>query len=249
MEAASQRLLLYREEKAIPMAVAVVKGNLKTLAVHIEKLHPKEKVHYQALKYDRRKTSYLLGRLSAKEALSCLRGVAKVSSICIDAGVFHFPVVQCPKTPNSQVSISHCDIIGASIAFEEAHPMGIDLEKVQDKYKEVMLSQMTEREQLLLKNIQLNNAQGYAVLWSVKESLSKVLKTGMMIDFSLLEVDSIALKGEAYTSTFTHFGQYKAISYSCGAYVVSITCPKKSLGNFCQVWQLFDTLHIDKNGN
>ncbi|MEM9340630.1 MAG: hypothetical protein AAGA66_17985, partial [Bacteroidota bacterium] len=170
MKAASQRLLLHRKENPIPMAVAVVKGNLKTLVFHIEKLHPREKVHYQALKYDRRKTSYLLGRFSAKEALSCLTGFTKVSSICIDSGVFHFPVVQCLKTPNSQVSISHCDIIGASIAFEETHPMGIDLEKVQDKHKDVMLSQLTEREQLLLRNIQLNNAQGYAVLWSVKES-------------------------------------------------------------------------------
>lgn len=58
---------------------------------------------------------------------------------------------------NIQVSISHCDAIGFSTAFPEAHPMGIDVEKISPDRTDVILSQITPTEQSLLKNNRLDN--------------------------------------------------------------------------------------------
>lgn len=247
METISKNFLLYRGNKAISIAVATVSGKLQKLSIYLKHLNEQEKFRFQEMRYDRRKTSYLLGRLSAKSALSSLTGISDVSQIFIDTGVFDFPVVRSSKieTQNLQVSISHCDMIGTSIAFEETHPMGIDLEKIQPQNEDVMQSQLTENEQILLKDLHLNNAIGYAIIWSVKESLSKVIKTGMMLDFSLLEVANTTVENNGYISVFSHFGQYKAVSYCFGSYVVSITLPKKSKADFHQIWALFDLLKLN----
>ena len=224
----SENIVLSRKDREFGVCVSMVQGGLDELSLYLDRLHPKEKMVYQTFQYDRRKVSYLLGRFSAKRALIGLRGMTVWESIWIDSGVFEFPVVRCPTLQNTQVSISHCDSIGMSIAFEEAHPMGIDLEKVNDKHNHVIQGQLTDKERFLLKDAHLDNARGYTILWSVKESLTKVIKTGMMMDFSLAEVDTIAVEDQLCTSTFVHFGQYKTISCPCGEYVVSITLPKRS---------------------
>jgi len=80
------------------------------------------------------------------------------------------------------------------------------------------------------------------MIWSIKESLSKVLKTGMMIDFVFLEIDSIILEHHTVISTFRHFKQYKSISWNNQNYVASITLPRKSEADLSQVQSLFDSL-------
>ncbi len=244
MRIVSGQLLLHRKGKPLTVAVALVQGMLETLASHLDRLHPEERARYDSLKYVRRKESYLLGRLSAKAALSELTGFRNAAALFIDRGVFDFPVVKCPAMPNHQVSISHSQGISMSVAFAEAHPVGIDIEQVTNRNREVMRNQLTTKEEALLKGIRLDDTWGYTLLWSIKESLSKVIKTGMMIDFSLLEVNTLSVKGiREYVGTFSQFGQYQAISFSLGDYVVSITLPKRSIVDFRQARSLFSNLN------
>lgn len=245
----SERLLLHREEKLVPVVVAMVRGRLESLANYLDQLHLDERARYDSFKHARRKESYLLGRLSAKAALSELTGFTDTASIFIDTGVFDFPVVKCAAMPNQQVSISHSEGIGMSVAFADSHPMGIDVEHVSDRHRKVMRDQLTTNEVTLLRNVQLDDIRGYTLLWSMKESLSKVIRTGMMIDFLLLEVNTFKAKGlREYAGTFSHFGQYQSVSYCFGDYMVSITLPRRSKVDFRQVGSLFWNLNEGRDG-
>ncbi len=241
---AFENIVLSRKGREFKACVSLVQGSLDELSLYLRRLHPKETMKYRSLQYDRRKLSYLLGRFSAKRALMNLKGMARWESIWIDSGVFDFPVVRCPTLQNTHVSISHCGPMGVSIAFEEAHPMGIDLEKMDSKHSHAMQSQLTNKESALLKDVCLDSILGYTILWSVKESLTKVIKTGMMMDFSLVEVDKIVVGQRVFTSTFVHFGQYKTISCPCEDHVISITLPKKSEVDHHQIEYLLNILNI-----
>lgn len=231
------KLDLIRTQQQFCAYVAILQGELSELTLSINTLHPNEKAIYQAYQHNRRKESYLLGRLSAKEAILPLTNISSPKSIWIDTGVFQFPVVKCPNMSNIQVSISHCDNIGFSIAYPEAHPMGIDIEKIQEDRKETVLSQLTKNEQSLLAQKYKNTIPYYTALFSLKEALSKVIRTGMMLDFKFLEVDNITINKQVLDCTFTHFGQYKGVAYSNGAYVFSIVLPKRTKVDFSQLWK------------
>ncbi|MDO5976974.1 4'-phosphopantetheinyl transferase superfamily protein [Flavivirga jejuensis] len=233
---------MMRENDIHIVAVAFVQSKLDEVFLHVEKLHHEEKKRYYMLIHDRRKISYLLGRLAAKQALMSLTKVAIENSIWIDSGIFGFPVVRCKAMQNKQVSISHSNIMGISIAFEENHPMGIDLEKISTNQENVILNYITDEEKVLLKNINMNTIAGYTVIWSIKESLSKVIKTGMMLDFSLLTISSITLENSTFECSFHHFGQYKAIAHINDNYAISIALPRKTKANFNEVWGMFASL-------
>lgn len=228
MNSTAIKVPLIREKQQFQAAIALTQGILKTGQLHLDKLHPREQFIYQGYQHAPRKESYLLGRFSAKEAIKKLTGISSLKSIWVDTGVFQFPIVKGANLQNIQVSISHCDTIGFSIAFPEAHPMGVDVENINPNKADVVLSQITAKEKGLLKNAGLNKMAIYIAIFSIKEAVSKILKTGMMLDFEFLEIDTIKLEKQVLTCTFTHFGQYKAIAYLKKEYVFAIALPKRT---------------------
>ena len=226
MKSISTKVSLIRANRQYEAALALTQGDLNTGKSQLEKLHPQELAIYQNYQYNRRKESYLLGRLSAKQAIQELLDINNSSSIWIDTGVFQFPIVKGEQLQNIQVSISHCDMIGCSIAYREAHPMGIDVEKISADKTKVVLSQLTQAEKLLLTTNA--NIYGYTALFSIKEALSKILKTGMMLDFKFLEVQEIKETNGIVECAFTNFGQYKAFAFLQKKYVFAIALPKRT---------------------
>ncbi len=235
-----EKIDLVREKQAFQASVAIVKGGLPVLSRYFEMLHPEEKRIYNNYKYDRRKASYLLGRLAAKAAILDLTGTDHANSIWIDSGVFQFPVVKSPGIQNIQVSISHYENIGLSIAFPEEHPMGIDVEKVEADKEELVLGQMTESEKKLLQQAGRNDVAGYFSIFSIKESLSKVIKTGMMMDFKFFEINQIEVNGQVMEVTFTNFGQYKATAFHKNNFVFSFALPRKTKVDFTAVYRMIE---------
>lgn len=233
-------LLLERENQTFQASISYLQGNLAALTKQLTYLHLKEKQVFQNYKYNRRKISYLLGRLSAKKSIQQLTNYNQLQNIWIDSGVFQFPIIKCPAIQNIQVSISHCDEIGISIAFPEAHPMGIDVEKIDIDRLDVVLSQMTNEEKKQLAKISKNHIGDYTCLFSAKEALSKVLKTGMMLDFKYLEVNEVLVKKQITEYTFSHFGQYKAYSRIVKNYAIAIVLPKRTTTNLTAVWKILD---------
>jgi 4'-phosphopantetheinyl transferase len=229
---------LVRENSVHTAGYTIIKQDLSDLYGYLKVLHPDEITYLNSLKFDRRKSSYLLGRISAKSALSkIIPTKAAMNSFKVGFGVFQFPVIEHLPCSGFQVSITHCDTIGISMACPEAHPIGVDIEKINPEKVDSMVNMFTQEEITLTNSCLNDKASAYTLLWTVKESLSKILKTGMMIDFKYLELDSLDYKNGLYSANFKNFTQYKSLSIVLNSYIVSITCPKRTnidLTNFAK---------------
>ncbi|MCR6643000.1 MAG: 4'-phosphopantetheinyl transferase superfamily protein [Sporocytophaga sp.] len=223
------KIILKREDKNFHAGFCIIHEELETLVNSLSLLHPIEKSYYDSLKYERRKVSYMLGRIAAKKAISEFAEVKSFSSIHIDSGIFQFPVVKIPGiTQNIQVSLSHCDNFGIALAFPEQHPLGIDIEKIDTTKTEAIKSQMSPKELELIPKVNLPLQTGCTALWTIKEGLSKIFRTGLTMDFKLLEVQSLEKKDSVYISSFTNCAQYKGISWSFENYVCTMILPKNT---------------------
>jgi len=192
-------------------------------------LHPKEQVHFEALKYPKRQHSYLLGRYCAKQALNTHMNKKDPTNILIENGVFQQPIVYSLTHMNQQVSISHTNTLGAALAFHEAYPMAIDIESINKDKDDTISTQLSNNELNLAAS--LPNAPPLSLLWTIKEALSKVLKCGLTIPFELLEIEALTQQGACIISHFTNFPQYQAISFFLSEATCSIVYPKKATLN------------------
>ena len=66
------------------------------------------------------------------------------------------------------------------------------------------------------------------MIWTIKESLSKVLKCGLMTPLHVLEIAEIDCKRPIRVSTFKNFAQYKVLSVVMGDVALSICLPKRT---------------------
>jgi len=197
----------------------------------IQYLHTQERNYYNTLTHEKRIRSYLIGRYVAKQAVAAVTGEVDLTNICIESGVFTQPIVVSGKQ-NIQVSITHCEHCGAAIAFPEAHPMGIDIEKINPAKRYVLESQITENEQKQIRSREFSYDTGLALLWTAKEAISKVLKTGFMVPLQVFEISKIQLYDHYMITYYKNFAQYKAISFSINSYMCSIVCPLRTETGF-----------------
>lgn len=233
------KITLERPFKSFVAGFCILKAELPDLIKQCALLHDDELEYYKNLIFDRRKASYLLGRIAAKKAIGELIGEEHIHSVFIDMGIFQFPVVKMIAGLNIQVSISHCDDIGVALAFPEEHPLGIDIEKIDLGRLDAMKSMISNDELILLSGCDLSLPTGCTIIWSVKESLSKILRTGFTMDSKLMEIQSIEKSGMQYNCTFRNFSQYKAISGQSGNYVYSIVLPKNTTAGLVDFLESF----------
>lgn len=188
-------------------------------------LHPEEYVYFSTLQHRARKYSYLIGRYCAKQALSIEPFALKPSKYAITTGIFGQPIVSAAK--NIQVSIAHSITFGAALAFPEEHPMGIDIEPINDKNLDAKLMQMTPEELALMAKYH-QQTPAATLLWTAKEALSKIMRTGFMTPFSLFEISSCKIEGNFIYTYFKNFNQYQACSFLVNDHICSIVYPKQT---------------------
>ena len=207
-----------------------------------ELLHPEERRRYHQLRFDRQKQAYLLGRVAAKRAIRVLAPQVAPSDIFIDAGVFGFPVVRSRFLENMQVSISHTDEIGLALAYPEAHPLGIDTERVDAERIASVESALDEQEHRLLRSLPLLYSVGQVLLWTAKESLTKVLRTGLTLDLKLAAVKSLSRTDNVWVGRFGNFGQYKSLSLIASDRVCSVVLPEKTNVDLSPLLEVLEAL-------
>jgi phosphopantetheinyl transferase len=245
----TSKVKMYRGDEEHEFSVAFVRNEtLNSLSLK-NLLHDAELQYLETLTYERRKRSYTLGRLSAKLAIQKLTNHILATSIHIESGVFGFPIVSNTNLKNIQVSITHSGPLGVSIAFEEKHPMGIDLEKIRPDNDKVILNQISQSERSLLQGINKFNLEGFTSIWCAKEALSKILKTGMMINFSFLEIDHVEMNLKTIMYEFKNFGQYKALCYTNEMYAIALVLPKKTSVNLEEFRRAFNLSTVLFNDN
>jgi len=198
----------------------------KLLTMYPHFLHPNEENYFKTLLHPKRQYSYLLGRYCAKHALAALTNLDDLTEIWIETGFFHQPIVIHPHLRNTQVSISHSNYVGASLAFSEAFPMGIDLEEVCVDKISIIETQVSLAEKKLCSSG--NRLIGLTQLWTLKEALSKVLKCGLMVPFEIFEVEEMIEEGNITTSRFKNFKQYQAVSFLVNGTICSLVYPENT---------------------
>lgn len=194
-----------------------------------EFLHTEELATFGALKMERRRASYLLGRYTAKRALeTCCGARFPASEIQIASGVFNQPVVHYSGSRPYGVSISHSERVVCSVAYPEEHPMAIDVEELDASRTHVMLTQMGEAEIEQARSVCGSPDLAATVVWSAKEAVSKALRCGMTCPFEVLETCGMDAHAGGYVGYFKNFAQYKFQSWSRGTSVVTMVLPKKT---------------------
>lgn len=168
------------------------------------------------IKNEHARRSFLVGRYAAKYAMDGLFPGRSVRDIIVTNGIFHEPVVDL-----YDISISHTDKFGAAIVSRTKSYLGIDVEMNDAKHNqsiEMVLSEQ-EKEMLCKKNLHIMG-------WTVKEAISKVLRTGMTTDYKVYEINKIYEENDMYISFYSHFTQYKAISILVKGIWITIAVPK-----------------------
>lgn len=223
-----KKFILKRKSGEFEAAIAIIKeADFSKYNLDLY-LHPEERKILAGFEFLKRKRSYLLGRLCAKGALTTLCPQVPPSSIYIESGIFKFPVVQCVLLHNKHVSISHCSGRAICLAYPEVHPMGVDVEVVTNENAASIKKTLTSHDLDTLIKEDLDDAIGYISLWCAREALSKILKTGLMIDFKFLKIASISLGDKTITIEFAHFRQYKCQIIVTDQYVFAFALPRLS---------------------
>lgn len=231
----SDFLLMEREDAEFTSSIYV--GHFEDIQMLEEYpiWHFEERKRFEAYQFPVRRESYIMGRYAAKKAImkAVNDSAGILDKIWISEGIFHFPVVVNPNIQNLKVSISHSGSYAAAIAFPEQHPMAIDIEmmdRFQDKEKtEAIRTQMTSLDLSWLEAYPRQTNEILGLLWTAKEALSKVLMTGLMTSFALYEINNIAYLSGYFISSFTHFPQYKVVTFFIyNSVICSIVIPSKS---------------------
>lgn len=195
---------------------------------YLQFLHPKELIYYNTLRFPQKRKNYLLGRLCVKEAIKRLYPNIKHTHVNIFNGILSHPVVSLPLLSNLQVSISHSFNMGFSIVFPEQIPMGIDTEKIDNRHCDILSNLTTKEEEKIKDRLSLDKKTFYTLIWSSKESLSKVLKTGLTIPMELYKIKDIHYDSNYYIINYHIFNQYKTVAFILYGYIFAITFPQKA---------------------
>lgn len=191
-------------------------------------LSVEEQRYFNELAFGARKLSYLVGRYSAKKAVSVLTD-DNLGDIHIEYGVFNNPLIDCSSIDGRlEISIAHTSNTGAAIAFPSLHPMGIDVEQINIDKTAVIESELTANEIKLFRSFNGEYPTMLTAAWTIKEALSKVLKTGLTASLSIYEIASIVQIDNVLISKFTHFTQYKTLSFVLNDNICSIAYPRKT---------------------
>ncbi|MGB8193223.1 MAG: 4'-phosphopantetheinyl transferase superfamily protein [Chitinophagaceae bacterium] len=241
----SGEIILKRQKQNFSAGFCLIKEELPNLVKKLSLLHQSEQEYYNTLLFNKRKASYLLGRLAARLAISGFIKTKDTQSFYVDFGVFQFPVVKSSVNYNIQVSISHCDDIGIALAFPEAHPLGIDIERISPDKIEIIKSQIGNNESDLISNCGLSLPVGGVIIWTVREALSKIFKAGLTMDPKTLEIASLKNVDSVYISSFSYFSQYKAISCHAGNYICSIVVPANTTAELEDFWNALRSMLIE----
>jgi len=184
-----------------------------------------ERQYLATLGSSKRRKSFLLGRYCAKTALRRLTGGDGLSSITVARGIFGQPVSTCLFSPNVQTTISHAGALTAALAFPEAVPLGVDVEKPDPGATAALAARTTERELSLLQDLPLSRPEALTMLWTAKEALAKAVKTGLSASYAIFEVAAVERQAHYVVCRFKHLRLFHTLTFALTGYLCSVAHP------------------------
>ena len=193
-----------------------------------ELLQGRELHYFSRLQFERRRRSFLAGRLASKRAIAEYTGIEALTSIEIAIGVFGQPIVCLDRAGCADVSITHCGDYAIAVAFSPEHPLGIDVEQAGELVRAAR-NYIGPDEVAAAETLKWGEALQLATVWSAKEALSKVLRCGLTVPTEALAVSRLETAGpRSAILWFRNFSQYKSHSMFSGDHVLSIVLPARS---------------------
>lgn len=178
-----------------------------------EILSPNELEIYSKFTSAKRKRGFVAGRAACKKAFfkltegktDCFEKFPFVSVLNSETGA--------PFIENSDlfVSISHSH--EAAIASVCQHTVGVDIERIDPKRIPALKRMSAEYPE--------KDAQELTVLWTLKESLGKALRTGVVEEFSHYEIKNFRSKDGIYYCEFKNF-PFSGVSIANDKYAISL---------------------------
>lgn len=190
-------------------------------------LHDDELEYYKKLTFEKRIKSYLIGRYTAKTAISAYLKENDLRKISISSGIFNHPIVTNELMKSVQVSISHSKQIASAISFNEKCPMGIDSEFIRSDNLKAIERYTKESEINIIKNNSMEHKEGLYLLWTAKEALSKALRIGFLSPISLFEISEIKILDSFFICNYKNFPMFSSISIIKYGFMNTITYPNK----------------------
>jgi len=144
-----------------------------------------EQAHCLSLRFAKRRSDWRLGRWTAKNAAAEYLGLAcdaaTLSTIHIRAAASGAPEVFVHDAPaRVSISLSHRDGIAACALGPPEVKLGCDLETIEPRSDSFVEDYFTPEEQAaILHAPEAARCAQVALLWSAKESVLKVLRTGL----------------------------------------------------------------------
>jgi phosphopantetheinyl transferase len=212
-----------------------ISGSFQELTNQVDVfLHPQEISYLCDLPSEKQQANYLLGRYAAKAAVSHYEAGIPLASIRVESGIFSHPILYSPNKDKMQVSLSHCDQHAVALTFPESHPMGVDLEICIQRANPAIGEHLSSKEKQLLSALQDSYpGKAHILFWTLKEALSKVLRTGLLSSFDIYELQNIDRQSDgSWVTHFKNFPQYQGYSFSLGNLIASIVHPKQTAFNF-----------------
>ncbi|WP_459480616.1 4'-phosphopantetheinyl transferase family protein [Clostridium saccharoperbutylacetonicum] len=190
----------------------------------------KEEIKYfENIKYDKRIKSYLLGRYASKNAVGKLLNINKLDEITIENGILGQPVVYEKSGSGVQVSISHCNNIGISIAYPPLTSIGIDIEKIDSEKYDLLYKVITDTERMLIEQHDIRDRHWMLTLmWTAREALAKCIKTGFTVPLDFFSIKDVFEKNQIHYGCFLNFTQYQFMCFEQKGYLISVVYPKKT---------------------
>jgi len=152
----------------------------------IRYMKSQEKTAFQKIKNNKRKMEYLSGLVAAKELYAQIENDPKV-----------FGEIEIRKTAKGQpyifnlkdkkksdlfISISHSE--NYALAAIGSKPLGIDIEKIEERNESFYKEAFTERERSTISN----DKELGTVYWTIKEAVSKAIGEGLNISLHDIEI-------------------------------------------------------------
>ncbi|WDF02024.1 4'-phosphopantetheinyl transferase family protein [Shouchella hunanensis] len=225
---------LYRKEKFTTeqsyFKSHLVIGYSKTKIYLNDYLSKQEHESLKEFKHSKRQYEYLIGRYVAKKSILPFLPNHTPKDITIKKGIFGQPIVSSViNYDNYQLSLTHTSNFAASLSYPEFHPMGIDLEVINPKNDKILNRVLTYKEKLLIEKISSNESEALSIIWTVKESISKVLRTGLTVPLDLLAIKNVKQEEFQYICEFENFPQYKAVTWIFSPFILTICLPKNTI--------------------
>lgn len=179
-----------------------------------------------SFRFPRRRESYLLGRFAAKRALLDCGACQDPREIEIRKGVFEQPL---PVPTTTELSIAHASGAAVALVCALGHPIGIDLELAVRGRIDFLESSFTEAERRRFERLPGPLERSLLVGWSLKESLAKALRCGLMTPLPIMEISTLtSLPDDSVEVEFTNFAQFKARAWRLQDFNLAIAFPKRT---------------------